>query len=173
MYCYAGTCDTSFLHTNSCEDVTHFKLQVCMCYLCVYSILLLLTDSLFVCVQHLASSQRLLICVCIASCFFLATPSYCSSVKLVNIDVKKYQLCHIITVYSLRQTCYIQQYHTPTNALVYNVLKISLKSSALKCSYCSDMFRQHIACHPQGALMILAKITINMNILPYSCINLQ
>ena len=26
------------------------------------------------------------------------------------------------------------------------------------------MFRQPIACHPQGALMILAKITINMNI---------
>ena len=56
------------------------------------------------------------------------------------------------------------QYHTPTNALVYNVFKISLNSSTLKHSYCSDMFRQHIACHPQGALVILAKITINMNI---------
>ena len=55
-------------------------------------------------------------------------------------------------------------YHTPTNALVYNIFKISLKSSTLEHSYCSDMFRQHIACHPQGALMILAKITINMNI---------
>ena len=52
------------------------------------------------------------------------------------------------------------QYHTPTNALVYHVFKISLKSFTLKHSYCSDMFRQRIACHPQGALMVLAKITI-------------
>ena len=55
-------------------------------------------------------------------------------------------------------------YHTPTNALVYNVFKIILKSSTLKHSYCSNMFRQHIACHPQGAFMILAKININMSI---------
>jgi hypothetical protein len=27
-------------------------------------------------------------------------------------------------------------------------------------SYCYDMFRQLIACHPQGALVVLAKITI-------------
>jgi hypothetical protein len=27
-------------------------------------------------------------------------------------------------------------------------------------SYCFDMFRQLIACHPQGALMVLAKISI-------------
>ena len=39
-------------------------------------------------------------------------------------------------------------------------IKISLKPFTLKHSYCSDMFRQHISCHPQGALMVLAKITI-------------
>ena len=61
-------------------------------------------------------------------------------------------------------TCWDTWYHTPTNALVYHIFKISLKSFTLKHSHCSDMFRQRIACHPQGALMILAKITINMNI---------
>ena len=54
----------------------------------------------------------------------------------------------------------ITQYHTPTNAPVYHVFKISLKTFTLKYSYCSDMFRQHIAYHPQGALMVLVKITI-------------
>ena len=54
----------------------------------------------------------------------------------------------------------ITQYHTPTNALVYHIFKTSLKSFTLKHSYCSDMFRQRIACHPQGALMVLAQITI-------------
>jgi len=28
MYCYAGTCDTSFSHTNICEDVTR---PACVC----------------------------------------------------------------------------------------------------------------------------------------------
>jgi hypothetical protein len=45
------------------------------------------------------------ICLRKAPCF-LATPSYCSSVKLVKTDVTKYQLCCMITV-SLRQTCYV------------------------------------------------------------------
>jgi hypothetical protein len=57
--------------------------------------------------MSLTSSYRpaCVICVCIVPCF-LAT-QYCSPVKLVNIDVTKYKLCCIITVYSLRQTCYV------------------------------------------------------------------
>ena len=51
---------------------------------------------------------------------------------------------------------------TPTNALVYHILIkiVILKTFTLKHSYCSDMFRQHIARHPLGALMVLAKITV-------------
>ena len=56
----------------------------------------------------------------------------------------------------LLNTKCITQYHTPTNTLVYDIFKISLKSFTLKHSYCSDMFRQRIACHPQGALVILS-----------------
>ena len=58
--------------------------------------------------MSLTSSYRpaCVICVCRLSCF-LATPSYCSSVKLVNTDVTKYKLCSIRTVYSSRQTSYV------------------------------------------------------------------
>jgi hypothetical protein len=46
-----------------------------------------------------------------------------------------------------------------TNYIIYY-----LKSVTLKHSHSSYMFR-HIVCHPQGALMVLAKITCkNMNI---------
>ena len=48
---------------------------------------------------------------------------------------------------------------------MYHIFKISLKSFTSKHSYCSDMFRQCIARHPQGTLVILAKITISINIL--------
>jgi hypothetical protein len=44
-----------------------------------------------------------------------------------------------------------------TNYIIYS-LKIILKSFTLKHSHSSYMFR-HIVCHPQGALMVLAKIT--------------
>ena len=47
-----------------------------------------------------------------------------------------------------------------TSISYINLKQFSLKTFTLKHSYCSDMFRQHIACHPQGALMILPKITI-------------
>jgi len=76
MYCYAGTCDPSFIPTVVRMSLTSSYRPACV------------------------------ICGCTASCF-LATPSYCSSVKLVDIDVTKSQLCCIITVYSLRQTCYV------------------------------------------------------------------
>jgi hypothetical protein len=48
---------------------------------------------------------------------------------------------------------------------LYHILfKIGLKSFTLKHSHSSYMFR-HIVCHPQGALMVLAKITCkSMNI---------
>ena len=35
------------------------------------------------------------------------------------------------------------------------------------------MLRQHIACHPQGALMILTKITKNMNGATIKIVNAQ